>query len=478
MKRASINSRQQYNSVDEEAKARLKHQNLLQEFLELQKEFVGKKRKLQAVKQKRETLLAEVQFLRQRYSYLSMIKSQEYEVEQDLVQSQNPYMQSQMLAKDHGIDVAVEEKPCSPPKPYAVYKEGVERSQVDVQASTRKAKKPKNNLMNGKRVGKKKISWQDQHKQNSKTISLHLNPKTTTLLSLQQSIQLQTQIPVSHQNFLFSPNPQNPDSVLLSQLNITPYSTLFLHVPLRGGTQPKGYDENQKFDEFVGNEISDTSNKARLLLKTQTNPGKIQAARQLIQKGCEECPKNEDVWLEACRLASPDEAKAVIARGLKSIPNSVKLWLQAAKLEHDDENKSRVLRRGLEHIPDSIRLWKAVIELLANEENAVALLERVVECCPSHVELWLALARLKDYEKAKKVLNRAREKLPKEPAIWITAAKLEEANGKNNAMVGNIIDRCIRVLQRQGLEIDREAWMKEAEAAERAGFVVTCQAII
>ncbi|OMO61546.1 hypothetical protein CCACVL1_23418 [Corchorus capsularis] len=162
MKRASINSRQQYNSVDEEAKARLKHQNLLQEFLELQKEFVGKKKKLQAVKQKRETLLAEVQFLRQRYSYLSMIRSQEYEVEQDLVQSQNPYMQTQMLAKDHGIDVPVEEKPCSPPNPYAVYEEGVGRSQVDVQASTRKEKKLKNKLMNGKRVGKKKISWQDQ----------------------------------------------------------------------------------------------------------------------------------------------------------------------------------------------------------------------------------------------------------------------------------------------------------------------------
>ncbi|GMJ13055.1 STARIK 1, EMBRYO DEFECTIVE 2770, STABILIZED 1 [Hibiscus trionum] len=602
---------------------------------------------------------------------------------------------------------------------------------------------------------------------NSKTVSLNLNPKTTTLLSLQQSIQHHTQIPISHQRLLLSPNSRysipdspNSDAVLLSELRITHYTTLFLHVPLRGGTQPgatgaavpkprleflnskpppnyvaglgrgatgfttrsdigparaapdlpdrsattiggaaapsgvgrgrgkpgeeeeddegedKGYDENQKFDEFEGNdvglfasaeydeddkeadavweaidkrmdsrrkdrrearlkeeiekyrasnpkiteqfadlkrklhtlsaeewesipeigdyslrnkkrrfesfvpvpdtllekarqeqehvtaldpksraaggtetpwsqtpvtdltavgegrgtvlslkldrlsdsvsgltvvdpkgyltdlksmkitsdaEISDIK-KARLLLKsvTQTNPkhppgwiaaarleevaGKIQTARQLIQKGCEECPKNEDVWLEACRLASPDEAKAVLAKGVKAIPNSVKLWLQAAKLEHDDWNKSRVLRRGLEHIPDSVRLWKAVVEL-SNEKDAATLLERAVECCPLHVELWLALARLKDYDKAKKVLNRAREKLPKEPAIWITAAKLEEANG-NIPMVGKIIERCIRALQREGFVIDREAWMKEAEAAERAGSVATCQAII
>ncbi|KHN36627.1 Pre-mRNA-processing factor 6 [Glycine soja] len=257
---------------------------------------------------------------------------------------------------------------------------------------------------------------------------------------------------------------------------------------------PKGYLTVLNSMKITSDaEISDFK-KARLLLKsvTQTNPkhppgwiaaarleelaGKLQAARQLIQKGCEECPKNEDVWLEACRLANPDEAKAVIARGVKSIPNSVKLWMQASKLENDDANKSRVLRKGLEHIPDSVRLWKAVVEL-ANEEDARLLLHRAVECCPLHVELWLALARLETYDNAKKVLNRARERLSKEPAIWITAAKLEEANG-NTSMVGKIIERGIRALQREGVVIDREAWMKEAEAAERAGSVVTCQAII
>lgn len=257
---------------------------------------------------------------------------------------------------------------------------------------------------------------------------------------------------------------------------------------------PKGYLTDLKSMKITSDaEISDIK-KARLLLKsvTQTNPkhppgwiaaarleevaGKIATARNLITKGCEECPKSEDVWLEACRLANPDEAKAVIARGVKAIPNSVKLWMQAAKLEHEDVNRSRVLRKGLEHIPDSVRLWKAVVEL-ASEEDARVLLQRAVECCPLHVELWLALARLETYDNAKKVLNKARERLSKEPAIWITAAKLEEANG-NTSMVGKIIERGIRALQREGVVIDREAWMKEAEAAERAGSVATCQAII
>jgi len=77
---------------------------------------------------------------------------------------------------------------------------------------------------------------------------------------------------------------------------------------------------------------------------------------------------------------------------------------------------------------------------------------------------------------AKKELNKAREKLPKEPDIWIVAAKLEEANG-NTIMVKKIIEKGSRVLQREGAVIDREAWLKEAEVAQRAGSVITCQAM-
>ena len=182
------------------------------------------------------------------------------------------------------------------------------------------------------------------------------------------------------------------------------------------------------------------------------------------------------VWLEAFRLASPNEAKAVIARGVKSIPNSVKLWMQASKLEYDNANRSRVLKKRLKHIPDSVRLWKAVVELF-NEEDVRLFLHRAMECCPLHVELWLALARLETCQSAKKVLNRARERLSKKSSIWITAAKLEEANG-NTSMVGKIIERGIRALQREGLAIDREAWMKEVEAAQCAKSIATYQALI
>ena len=58
---------------------------------------------------------------------------------------------------------------------------------------------------------------------------------------------------------------------------------------------------------------------------------------------------------------------------------------------------------------------------------------------------WLALSRLETYQKARQVLNKARETIPTEPQIWITAAKLEEANG-NIELVDRIVEKAIRSL--------------------------------
>ncbi|CAI7993816.1 Pre-mRNA-processing factor 6, partial [Geodia barretti] len=83
---------------------------------------------------------------------------------------------------------------------------------------------------------------------------------------------------------------------------------------------PKGYltDLNSITPQSTG-DINDVK-KARLLLKSviTTNPshapgwiasarleevtGHIQKARNIVMQGCDACPKNEDVWLEATRL--------------------------------------------------------------------------------------------------------------------------------------------------------------------------------
>ena len=74
----------------------------------------------------------------------------------------------------------------------------------------------------------------------------------------------------------------------------------------------------------------------------------------------------------------------------------------------------------------------------------------------------MALARLESYENAKKVLNKARMAIPTEPAIWITAAKLEEAQG-NAHRVSKLIENGIKSLANNSVVIDRDSWLKDLD---------------
>ena len=110
---------------------------------------------------------------------------------------------------------------------------------------------------------------------------------------------------------------------------------------------PKGYITSLSSQKVIGDgEIGDIK-KARLLLKSvrDTNkthgPGWIAAARveeyagdlkkarAIIREGCSHCPKSEDVWLEAARMAvNKDVGKGIVAHAIQGIPGSVKLYLK------------------------------------------------------------------------------------------------------------------------------------------------------
>ena len=110
--------------------------------------------------------------------------------------------------------------------------------------------------------------------------------------------------------------------------------------------------------------------------------------------------------------------------------------------------------------------------------------------------MWLALARLETYTNARAVLNKARENIPTNRKIWISASRLEEAH-ENFKMVPKIIDRgrfelslcsytsisvamvtAIGSLQANGVEINREQWIKDAEECDKTRGVHTAQVIM
>jgi pre-mRNA-processing factor 6 len=210
--------------------------------------------------------------------------------------------------------------------------------------------------------------------------------------------------------------------------------------------------------------------------RLEETAGKLVAARKIIVQGYKNCPKSQDVWLEAARLHDLEESKNILSHATRQIPQSVPIWLAAANLENDVTRKKRVLKKALEINPNSPKLWRSMVEL---EDPAAAclMLSHAVECIPTSVEMWLALAKLETYENAKKVLNKARKTIPTEKSIWITAAELEEANG-NVPAVGLIISKAVQSLAAHGVQIDRDQWIKEAEQCEKNNQLVTCETII
>eukprot|EP00658_Telonema_sp_P-2_P027610 TRINITY_DN2129_c0_g1_i16.p1 TRINITY_DN2129_c0_g1~~TRINITY_DN2129_c0_g1_i16.p1 ORF type:complete len:958 (+),score=313.45 TRINITY_DN2129_c0_g1_i16:184-3057(+) len=258
---------------------------------------------------------------------------------------------------------------------------------------------------------------------------------------------------------------------------------------------PKGYlTDLNSMKVTTDGEVSDIK-RCRLLLQSvmETNPrhppayiasarleevaGKLVQARKIMELAMIKCGTSEDVYLEAARLNTPENAKGILAQGVKAIPQSIKLWLRSSSLESDGGSKRLVLRKALEVNSTSVKLWMAAIEHETDPDDARVLLARAVECVPHSTEMWLALARLESYDNARKVLNMAREKLPAEVQIWISAAQLEEANG-NAPMVNKIVEKSMKTLKAAGVQLDRESWLNDAEQSEKAGSVATAQALV
>lgn len=205
--------------------------------------------------------------------------------------------------------------------------------------------------------------------------------------------------------------------------------------------------------------------------------GKVVAARNVIARGCEHCPKNEDIWIENIGLNENHNAKIIAAAAIKNNDRSVRLWVEAMRLESDLKAKKRVLRQALDHIPQSVAIWKEAVKLEEDPADARLMLAKATEIIPLSTELWLALARLESPEQAQVVLNKARKAIPTSHEIWIAASRLQEQMNEPTR-VDMIMKRAIQSLAKESAMLKREEWISEAEHCEEEGDILTCNAIV
>lgn len=258
---------------------------------------------------------------------------------------------------------------------------------------------------------------------------------------------------------------------------------------------PKGYLTSLSKSEIKTGEaeVGDIK-RVRVLLESviKTNPkhapgwiaaarleevaGKFVAARNVIARGCEVCPKSEDAWLENIRLNDNHNAKIIAAKAITNNDRSTRLWIEAMKLESDPRAKKRVLRRALDIMKTSVAIWKEAVNLEEDPADARLLLAKATEEIPLSAELWLALARLETPEQAQKVLNKAHLAIPTSYELWVAAARLQEQKG--NGHKTNMMRRAVQELAQESAMLKREEWISEAEKCEDEGAILTCGAII
>jgi len=210
--------------------------------------------------------------------------------------------------------------------------------------------------------------------------------------------------------------------------------------------------------------------------RLEMHAGKPGAARTLIAKGCQHCPKSEDIWLENIHLNDNRNAKVIAAQAIQANPHSVRLWVEAMKLENDPRSRKKVIRRALDHNQESEALWKEAVNLEEDVEDARILLAKATELIPESLDLWLALARLETPANARKVLNKAVKNLPSSHELWIAAARLEEQVGESAKRP--VMKNAVKFLAKQNAMPKREEWIAEAEKCEEEGALLTCASII
>ncbi|CAR25569.1 hypothetical protein ZYGR_0A01340 [Zygosaccharomyces rouxii] len=208
---------------------------------------------------------------------------------------------------------------------------------------------------------------------------------------------------------------------------------------------------------------------------------KLKTARNIIEQGCLECPRNEDVWLENIRLNSADtqRCKTLAAQGIKFNPQSLQLWIKAVDLEREVLNKHRVVRSSLQELPLSEELWKLAVKYSADKFEAQRILQKAVELIPTSIELCSALVHLQNYQEAKHTLNAARKAMPRELKVWILAAEVEESKGEavTDERILKLLSKGIKQLKENGLEITLLQLLKEAQSLVKEGGLRTAHAL-
>ncbi|AAS50671.1 ABL100Wp [Eremothecium gossypii ATCC 10895] len=161
--------------------------------------------------------------------------------------------------------------------------------------------------------------------------------------------------------------------------------------------------------------------------KLEERVNRFHSAKAIIDQGCQECPRDEDIWLENIRLNSSDVnyCKIIVAQAIQFNSKSERLWLTAIELEGENFNKLRVVRKALRNIPKSEKLWILAVRLEPDTKEVVKILSKATQILPTSPQLWKLLIKNQGPDEIRTTIQEARKSMPHNVDLCILEADIK-----------------------------------------------------
>jgi len=207
--------------------------------------------------------------------------------------------------------------------------------------------------------------------------------------------------------------------------------------------------------------------------------GDVKAARAVLNSAFVANPQNEDIWLAAVKLESENgefERAGILLSKARENSGTARVWMKSALLERQLANRAttlpeqkqkhdlaqlKLLEEALTKFPEFDKLWIMLGQLhtysssLNDIEKAKEAYRQGTKNCPMSTALWLCYAHLEahithNYSKARSILETARLKIPKTPALWLAAVRVEQS-AKNDKVAQQLMAKALQECPTAGI---------------------------
>ncbi|KAJ2817242.1 U4/U6 x U5 tri-snRNP complex subunit Prp1, partial [Coemansia furcata] len=196
--------------------------------------------------------------------------------------------------------------------------------------------------------------------------------------------------------------------------------------------------------------------------------------RSVLERAYAANPDSEAIVLSAVALEADAgqhaRAVALLERALDSGSGSARVWLKKAVLHRrlgQTKEALETARGGREKFPDTAyKLWLMEAQLQDDAAAARQTLARALAGAPRlSPHLWLAAAALDapaSPTRARALLERARVHIPRNPALWLAAVRLEASESGGMPAAQALLARALQECPRAGC-----LWAESVLMAER-----------